>query len=203
MNASGIFRNVTPSAKLALVNQQIGNPALKKNQGSSYEIYTYQDVTANIGTKQTIRFFDNVNTQTFPLTNIQQNQLGVGEALTVEYIALTRIALDTNGAVLSQTALTGITGLSLSQLSFLLDNSRILKNNSLTRTNSAFNPHGSTATNNLFYPDTNLVIPPQISFTAELTTPANIDALGEGEKTVLYGIHIFGTAAILNLKANV
>lgn len=209
MKASGIFRNVTPAAKLALVNNQLGNPALKMNQGSSYEIYDYVDVTSTIGTKQTIRFFDSVNTKTFPFTNIQQNQLQVGEALGIEYVAFTRAAYvkdkedPTKSSLCTQTALVGVTGLCLSQFSFLLDNSRILKNNSLTRTNSLFNPQGGTGTNNLFYPDTTLVIPPQISFTAELTTPENCDVVAADEAKVYYGIHIFGSAAILNLKSNV
>lgn len=201
---TGIFKNVTPNAKLALVNNRLGNPGLKKNQGSSVEIWDYINVTAAIGTAQTIRFFENVNTKQLPYTNIQQNQLQVGEALAIEYIAFTRIALDKDGMVLcTQKALVDVTGLALSQFSFLLDNSRIIKNNSLTRTNPLFNTKGQTATNSLFYPDTDLTLPPQISFTGELTIPANCDKVGTEESSVYYGIHLFGTGAILNLKANV
>ena len=199
------FKNVTAGAKLALVNNKLGNPSLKKNQGSTFEIYDYIEVTGTIGTNQVLRFFGSVNTKTFPFTNIQQNQLQVGEALAVEYIALTRLEITTAGGVdklTSQTSLLTVTGLALSQFSLLLDNSRILKNNSLTRANSIFNPKGQTGANNLFYPDTDLTIPPQISFTAELQTPANTDAAGEGKK-VFYGCHLFGTGAILNLKTNV
>ena len=199
------FKNVTAGAKLALVNNKLGNPSLKKNQGSTFEIYDYIEVTGTIGTNQVLRFFGSVNTKTFPFTNIQQNQLQVGEALAVEYIALTRLEITTAGGVdklTSQTSLLTVTGLALSQFSLLLDNSRILKQNSLTRANSIFNPKGKTGANNLFYPDTDLTIPPQISFTAELQTPANTDAAGEGKK-VFYGCHLFGTGAILNLKTNV
>jgi|688.fasta_scaffold641187_1 hypothetical protein len=199
------FKNVTAGAKLALVNNKLGNPALKKNQGSTFEIYDYIEVTSTIGTNQVLRFFGSVNTKTFPFTNIQQNQLQVGEALAVEYIALTRLEITTAGGVdklTAQTSLLTVTGLALSQFSLLLDNSRILKNNSLTRANTIFNPKGQTGTNSLFYPDTDLTIPPQISFTAELQTPANSDTVAEGKK-VFYGCHLFGTGAILNLKTNV
>jgi hypothetical protein len=199
------FKNVTAGAKLALVNNKLGNSGLKKNQGSTFEIYDYIEVTSTIGTNQVLRFFGSVNTKTFPFTNIQQNQLQVGEALAIEYIALTRLEITTAGGVdklTSQTSLLTITGLALSQFSLLLDNSRILKNNSLTRANTFFNPKGQTGTNNLFYPDTDLTIPPQISFTAELQTPANTDTAGENKK-VFYGCHLFGTGAILNLKTNV
>ena len=199
------FKNVTAGAKLALVNNKLGNSGLKKNQGSTFEIYDYIEVTGTIGTNQVLRFFGSVNTKTFPFTNIQQNQLQVGEALAIEYIALTRLEITTAGTVdklTSQTSLLNVTGLALSQFSLLLDNSRILKNNSLTRANSIFNPKGKTGANNLFYPDTDLTIPPQISFTAELQTPANTDTVAEGKK-VFYGCHLFGTGAILNLKTNV
>lgn len=201
----GIFKNVTASAKLAMVNNKLGNPALKKNQGSTVEIYDYVTQTAGtIGTKQTINFFSSVNSKTFPLTNIQQNQLQVGEALSVEYIVFTRISQVTaTGSITECTALlTTVAGANLGQFSLLLDNSRIIKNNSLIRSNSVFNPKGTTGVSNVFFPDTDLVIPPQISFSLELTLPINADIIAAGT-TISYGCHLFGTGAILNLKHNV
>jgi len=197
------FRNVTPNAKIALVNNKLGNPALKRNQGSSTEVYDYINVTTSIGNQQVLRFFADVNTKTFPFTNIQQNQLQAGEALSIEYVALTRIEVArATGKITDFAALTNtVAGLTLSQLQILLDNSRILKNNSLTRSFADLNTRGGTATNSLFYPDTDLVIPPQIQFTVELTVPANADTTTDVD--VYYGCHLFGTGAILNLKANV
>jgi hypothetical protein len=197
------FNNLTPNAKLAMVGNRLGNPGLKNNQGSTFEVYDYIDVTATIGAKQTLRFFESVNTKTFPFTNLQQNQLQVGEALAIQYIAFTRIEVSATGAVRNQNALVNaVSGLALSQFSILLDNSRIIKINSLTRSNTDLNPKGGTATNSLWYPDTDLTIPPQISFTSELTTPANTDTAAPAT-SVYYGIHLFGTGAILNLKTNV
>jgi len=197
------FKNVTPNAKLALVNSKLGNKALGRNQGSTVEIFDYIKVNTSVGNAATISFFDGVNTRQFPFTNLQQNQLQVGEALAIQYIALTRLTvnLGTN-KITSQTSLLTASGLALSQINILLDNSRILKNNSLTRANSIFNTQGHTGTNNLFYPDTDLTIPPQISFTVELQTPENSDTV-PAESDVYYGCHLFGTGAILNLKTNV
>ena len=194
------FRNVTPGAKLAMVNNKLGNPGLKRNQGSSVEVFDYTKVVP--GTAGVVRFFDAVNTKVFPFTNIQQNQLQVGEALAIEYIAFTRIVV--KGGVLQKfEALTdAVNQLSLAGFSFLLDNSRTVKNNSLVRSFQTLNTKGGTALISLFYPDTDLTIPPQISFTAELNVPANTDSAIDGEE-VYYGIHLFGTGAILNLKANV
>jgi hypothetical protein len=200
MKASGIFRNVTPSAKLALVNNQLGNPALKLNQGSSSEIWDYVKI-ATPGANQVLQFFANVNTKNKPFANIPQNQLSVGEALSVSYIAWTKITVKA-GEITSFTPLCSIAGLQLATFNLLLDNSRIIKNNSLVRSNTNFSTVGSTGTNYLWYPDTNLVVPPQIPFVAELDVPANSDTATADEDTY-YGCHIFGTGAILNLKSNV
>jgi len=205
MNAQTAFKNITANAKLAMVNNKLGNPALKKNQGSTVEIYDYITQTATtIGTTQTLSFFSNVNTKQFPLTNIQQNQLQVGEALSVEFIVFTRISQVTaTGSVTECTALlTTVAGANLGQFSLLLDNSRIIKQNSLIRSNSVFNPKGTTGVSNVFFPDTDLIIPPQIGFTLELRLPVNADTIALNT-TVSYGCHMFGTGAILNLKTNV
>lgn len=197
------FQNITAQAKLAAVNNKLGNPGLKKNQGSSVEVWDYIKVTP--GAAGVIRFFENVNAKTFPFTNIQQNQLQVGEALAVEYIAFTRLtkAPLIGDKISSWTSLLAAAPtVTLSSMSFLLDNSRIIKNNSLTRSSKFLNTKGQTAENNLFYPDTDLTIPPQISFTVELNIPANADTVDEREECY-YGVHLFGTGAILNLKTNV
>lgn len=200
--AINAFNTVTPSAKLAMVNNKLGNPGLKKNQGSTFEVYDYVNVTTGIGTAQVIRFFSSVNTKTAPFTNLQQNQLQVGEALSIEYIAFTRLVTDRTGKLTKVEPLLALSELSLSQMSILLDNSRIIKVNSLMRSFEAFNTKGGTAKNFLFYPDTDLVIPPQISFTTELAVPTNTDTAGVDD-VVYYGCHLFGTGSILNLKTNV
>ena len=200
--AINAFNTVTAGAKLALVNNKLGNPGLKKNQGSSSEIYDYVNVTAAIGGTQVIRFFSSVNTKTFPFTNLTNgNLLQVGEALAVEFIMLTRMEVKA-GVIQKVEPLLNITGFSVSQLSLLLDNSRIIKTNSLMRSLEGFNTKGGTAKNYTFYPDTDLTIPPQISFTAELQIPANIDTAA-ADTQVYYGCHLLGTGAILNLKTNV
>lgn len=205
MNNTSAFRRVTAPSKIAMVNNQLNNPSLKYNQGSSTEVYDYVTQTAaSIGTTQVITFFGSVNTKTFPLTNLQSNMLQVGEALSCEYIIFTRISQTTaTGAITECTnLLTSVAGMNLAQFNLNLDNSRIIKQNSLLRSNSVFNPKGQTSVNNVWFPDTDLVIPPQISFTLELRVPVNSDIIAVGT-TVSYGCHIFGSGAILNLKTNV
>ena len=203
LNNVTAFKDLTPSAKLALVNNKLGNGALKLNQGSTFEVYDYVAIPST-GTQQTVTFFGSVNTKTFPFTNIQQNQLQVGEALAVQYIAFTRIVVDrvSNAVEAFNPLLSAVPAAGLSTFSLNLDNSRIIKNNSLARSSNAFNTKGGTANNYLFYPDTDLTIPPQISFTLDLTIPTNTDTTPAG-KTIYYGVHLFGTGSILNLKTNV
>jgi len=205
MNNASAFRRVTAPSKIAMVNNALNNPSLKYNQGSSTEIYDYVPQSATtLGTSQVITFFGSVNTKTFPLTNLQSNMLQVGEALSCEFITFTRIVQITATGQITECTnlLTTIAGMNLAQFSLNLDNSRIIKQNSLLRSNSVFNPKGQTSVNNVWYPDTDLVIPPQISFTLELRTPVNTDAVVAGS-TISYGCHIFGSGAILNLKTNV
>ena len=200
--AINAFNTITPGAKLAMVNNKLGNPGLKKNQGSSSEIYDYVNVTATIGQTQVIRFFASVNTKTFPLTNLTNgNLLQVGEALATEFVMFTRMEIK-GGKVQNVAPLLNLTEFSVSQFSLLLDNSRIIKTNSLMRSLETFNTKGGTARNYTFYPDTDLTIPPQISFTAELQIPANTDT-APADTEVYYGCHLLGTGAILNLKTNV
>ena len=203
--ALNAFKNVTPNAKLALVNNKLGNPSLKNNQGSTVELYDYVKITSP-GTAQTIRFFQDCNVHPWPYSNISQSQLQVGEALSIEFILFTRIATTTTNniekIVKFESLLKAVPGVSLAQFNFLLDNSRIIKNNSLTRSNTELNVKGQTAANYVFYPDTDLVLPPQINFVGELQLPTNIDAADEGQ-TIYYGCHLCGTGAILNLKTNV
>lgn len=204
--AINAFQNVTAGAKLALVNNKLGNPSLKKNQGSTVEIYDYIEITAP-GTAETIRFFQDVNSHAFPFSNINQNQLQVGEALAIQYIFLTRMVTETTAAGLIKITawdalLNAVSTVALSQFNFLLDNSRIIKNNSLSRTSTLFNVKGATAENFVFYPDTDLTLPPQINFIGELRIPTNSD-VAVTDKKVFYGCHLLGTGAILNLKTNV
>lgn len=202
MNATGIFRNVTPSSKIAMVNNQIGNPALKFNQGTTAEYWDYIQVSP--GTAQTIQFFSAVNTKTQPYCNLTSNQLSTGEAVSISYLAFSRMAVDkATGVIKSIKPLTQVEAVKLANFNFLLDNSRIIKNNSLTRATSDFNTTGATATNSLFFPDTHLVIPPLVPFIAQLDIPANTDNDNDGKDVIYYGCHILGTGAILNLKSNV
>ena len=51
------FQNVTANSKIAMVNNALGNRSLKRNQGSSVEVYDYITQTAGtIGTSQTLTF---------------------------------------------------------------------------------------------------------------------------------------------------
>lgn len=205
-NGPGIFnpyKRITPQAKIISVNDRLGNPGLKNNQGTTVEIYDYVKLSTSAA-NQVLEFFSSVNTKKFPFTNIQQNQLQVGEALAIEYMFLTYIIVtDATGEITAFGSVSElIKGFNVAQYTMSLDNNRIMKPLTLARQSKQFNPHGKTAENYVFYPDTDLTLPPQVQFTANLNLPPVTSPAGVGE-TLYVGLHWTGSGAILNIKQSV
>ena len=88
--------NVTPQQKAVSVNRRFGNTNVKKQQGSSVELYDTLPLSiAQAGQGTTLRFFEDAQTRTFPDTNLENsNQLSVGETLVTENIYFTIITED-------------------------------------------------------------------------------------------------------------
>ena len=84
---------VTPQQKAIGVNNRFGNVNIRKNQGSSVELYDSLDLSvAGAGSGTTLRFFEDAQTRTFPDTNLENsNQLSVGETLVVENIYFSKL----------------------------------------------------------------------------------------------------------------
>ena len=205
-NGPGLFnpyKRITPQAKIISVNDRIGNPGVRNNQGTTVEIYDYVALATNPA-NQVLEFFTTVNTKKFPFTNIQQNQLQVGEALAIEYMFLTYIIVtDATGEITAFGSISELVkGFNVGQYTMSLDNNRIMKPLTLARQAKQFNPHGNTAENYVFYPDTDLTLPSQINFSANLLIPPVTSPAGAGE-TLYVGLHWTGSGAILNLKQNV
>jgi hypothetical protein len=202
-NGFNPYRRITPGAKLIQVNDNLGNPNLKNNQGTTFEIYDYVPL-ATSAANQTLEFFAAVNAKIFPFTNLQQNQLQAGEALAIEYKFFTyMIVNDATGEVTAFGSISElIKGFNVGQYSMFVDNNRVMKPLTLGRQSKQFNPHGKTAENYVFFPDTDLTVPPQVQFTAKLTIPPVTSPAAEGS-TLYVGLHWTGTGAILNIKQSV
>lgn len=195
------FRVPTPQGKIVSVTDRLG-ANVKKNQGSTYEVYDYIQVPAATTTESTLIFFDGVNSKAFPFTNIQQNQLQTGEALAIEKIFFVLMILNDAGRIITWAPLVqAMPEANLAQWSLNLDNNRTVKPISIARANTQFNPEGKTGTNYVFFPETNQVIPPQVQFTGNLRLPEYTVTVQTGE-VVYIGIHLTGSAAILNIKTD-
>lgn len=163
---------VTPQQKAIGVNNRFGNVNIRKNQGSSVELYDSLDLSvAGAGSGTTLRFFEDAQTRTFPDTNLENsNQLSVGETLVVENIYFSILSI-TEGAVsgIAPFKLGGT--LDLSEFSIEIANSVVLKRLPVLSTVSEFNESANFEDNSVYQFYTQLVIPPLLNFSVNLRIP--------------------------------
>ena len=163
---------VTPQQKAIGVNNRFGNVNIKRNQGSSVELYDTLDLSvAGAGSGTTLRFFEDAQTRTFPDTNLENsNQLSVGETLVVENIYFSILSI-TEGAVsgIAPFKLGGT--LDLSEFSIEIANSVVLKRLPVLSTVSEFNESANFEDNSVYQFYTQLVIPPLLNFSVNLRIP--------------------------------
>jgi len=183
--------------KLVGASNRFGNRGIKNQQISTFEIYDYLPWTGNA--KATLNFFENVNTRQFPLTNINSNQLQVGESMIIDRLHFTVMTYNATTGIVSaltdfQTA--GIEGAYSGQLNWFNDNNRVLKNLSLTNMEPQFNKAGWSNINNSWHLDTKISMQPLVSFVCQLKLPAvTAEAL-----SLYIGCHAIGVGTLLAPK---
>lgn len=74
-------RNV--NRKIVQVNDRLGNKGVSKDQGTSRTIYDAVQLATTTTNTQLI-LFENAKTRQFPLTNLQENKLQVGETIAMQ-----------------------------------------------------------------------------------------------------------------------
>jgi hypothetical protein len=77
------FTPNSPNVRIAKVNAALGINGITDQQATTRIIYDSIKLQAST-TQQTLRFFTDVSTKKFPLCNINQNKLNVGETLAIE-----------------------------------------------------------------------------------------------------------------------
>lgn len=190
--------SVTPSSgairKLVGASNRFGNPGIKNQQLTSFEIFHYIPYD---GTAQTINFFENVNTAQFPLANIQENRLQVGESMIIQrvwFVILTVVeGVVTDAQTFDEAALPG---LYLSQMNWLNDNNRVIKEISLTQAKAEFNRKAYNNLNNCIHLDTDITIQPLLRFVNSLKCPN----VGGGLVNTFIGCHAAGVGTLLAPK---
>ena len=187
------------SQQIVGVNQRLGNTAVPNMQGTTRVIYDSQLVTAT--TDQTLTFFQNVSSRTFPNTNITSNRFEVGESLAIQGITYaysigTPTTLDSNLRESSNIGTANYTNTLLFNL--FIGNQRVIKDLDLSYgkfgLGEAYDPSRSP---NSFRFETPIVIPPQIEFYATL----RLTSSGNASSQRLY-LAFFGQGTLLNTKSN-
>lgn len=186
--------------KIVSASDNFGNKNIKDQQISTREIFDYLPFVNTAG--QVYEFFKNVKNRQFPFTNIEDNQMQVGEAMTIKRIWFTLLIQDiATGEFTSLTTFdsAGLTGFYLSQFSWLNDNNRVLKNLSLTNEQPEFNRMAWSNVNNVFHLETDITIQPLIRFQCNLQQPL---ILVPGHDTTNYfiGCHVEGTGTLFAPK---
>jgi len=186
------------SQQIVGVNQRLGNTAVPNMQGTTRVIYDSQTTTAT--TDQTLTFFQNVSSRTFPNTNLSSNRFEVGESLAIQGITFAYsvgapTALNDSLRDSSNIGTANYTNTLLFNL--FIGNQRVVKDLDLQygrfALGEAYDPSRAT---NTFRFETPIVIPPQIEFYATL----RLTSSGNAAAQRLY-LALFGQGTLLNTKS--
>lgn len=162
---------VRPQSKIASVNDRFGNPGMKKQQGSTIEIY---DTLLAVETQGTYEFFIDAQNRSFPFTNLLKGQLTPQESFVMErmYFALA-VQTDATGAWASMEALdlTNYPGFNLAEIEVQIENQRVVKPIPVKSFSPQFNPAADNDFCHVMEFDTQIVIPPLQSFKVVLKVP--------------------------------
>lgn len=179
--------------KIVQVNQAQGFGNMSNMQGTTRVIYDAVRIETSANTS-TYTLFENCKTRNFPLTNLTENKLQVGETMAIQ-----RFSVFIMGCAAGTTNCTGIFPFSFfalfsrfygGQLSFNIAQDQVIKKLPLSSMAAPFNPNSKfigyyqsqplaadpvtsyTVEHNIYHMDTNLVLPPQIEFNCTITVPA-------------------------------
>lgn len=165
--ANVIGRTLTPQQKAVLVNKKLGNSSTGQQQGTSRQIYDSLPLDGRLQ----FNFFDGLQTRNFPLTNINQNKLQIGETLTIQrmYFCVVIVAAGTTNVTNVQTlAAAGLTGLYGGDFTVNFDTTTVIKPYPVSSQLSQFNYFAKHTTFESIKLDSDLVIPPDIQFLCQM-----------------------------------
>jgi len=199
-NSIGKIENIPSSSEIRKIvgaSNRFGNPGIQNQQLTTMEVFHYLPVASNV----TLDFFRAVNTAVFPLANIQENRLQVGETMVINRIYFDVIKVDNaTGSILAVDTLENLFPTAyMSQFSWLNDNNRVIKELGLTNMKPAHNRKGWNEKNDVFHLETDITIQPLIRFICQLQIPIVTIPSDEGS-TYYIGCHAQGTGTLLAPK---
>lgn len=184
----------TPQRKAVGVNDKFGNTGIKNQQGST--VIKYDSLP--LDGRSTYRFFEQSAQRNFPFSNTGSdgNKLGVGNTLVVERAYLSLIKTDPISFEIISVENITLAGsdpnILLSELSFSIANSEVIKNVPVLSWLPEFNKVAENQLNSNFEFDTQVVIPPLLEYVASLRLPAGVTQKGSYLR-----LTIEGTGAII------
>jgi len=166
-----IFKaGVTPQQKMVAVNNKFGNTDIKFQQGTTRCIYDTIQITA---AGQTLRFFEDSASRTFPFSNTGSdgNKLGVGETMVIQSITFFVLIYDPATArFTTYSALNNFRPLQFADIDFEIANQRVIKAFNLSENASQINKNTSSATDSTIDLETEIVLPPLLNYVCSLKT---------------------------------
>lgn len=179
---------ITPNQKIAGVNTKFGNRGIKKQQGTTRVIYDTLTLTTGV---PNYRFFEGVNTRTFPATNVGQsgNGLQVGESLSIDRMYLSIVLVDViSGDVVSVSNLTARPDIGIGEVSIKIANTIVLKPIPLSSFDSIYNKSSNFGGHANFEFDTNLILPPLLEFVVEVRTLVSVGTVLSSLRLTIEGV---------------
>ena len=160
---------VTPNQKMAGVNMKFGNRGIRKQQGTTRVIYDTLTLTT---TTNNFRFFEGVQTRTFPDTNIQSGTgLQVGESLSIDRVYLSVITFNIGTTIFNNVQSiesAGRNDIIAGDLAIKIANTTVLKPIPISSFSSVFNKSGKFVNQASFEFDTSVILPPLLEFVVEV-----------------------------------
>ena len=172
------FAHVSPQNKMINTGDKFGNSGLKSQQGSTRVIY--DSLVVDGGTNYT--FFENANARTFPLTNLTEGKLGVGETMVIERAYFAFITVDdATGNIVQFEALDGEINSTTGEFKIEQANQIVMKPVPVMSMLSQFNKDAEFDTDVSFSFDTQLTLQPLLEFKVNVRFGSAVPAAAVGE----------------------
>lgn len=163
---------ITPQQKLVAINNKFGNSGIKDQQGTTRLIYDTLPL-GGAGAK-TLRFFEDSASRQFPFANTGSdgNKLGVGNTMVISSISFQLLTYDAVNARFDAIALpTTVPAIQAGLINFEIANNRVIKNLSLYELTNAFDKNIGATNDSTIELETDIVIPPLLSFVCQVQIP--------------------------------
>lgn len=158
---------VSPQQKIIRTNDKFGNKGIKKQQGTTRLVYD----SLPIDGRTEFRFFEDVNARIFPRTNLQQNQLNVGESLVIERGYFTTFAEVAGLFTVVPFTLAAFPNIAMGEIVIDITTQKVMKPMPVMSFFPEMNKSAYHVAYTNFEFNTQLVIPPLLEFGVNLRVP--------------------------------